>query len=376
MSTTLVDKIYTDLERKILDGRLRVNQKVPSILEIGRSHHASRGAVQYALKKLTRRGLLYSIHGKGTYVADHDGSSRRTPKLTDIAFMVTRSGNVLDERTQGILSGAEREAHAQGLRVVFSECQRDDFENLARRVDSLVHRPMLGIVWAGPFRQRTAEMLSRLRFPLVLTSDPVDPGGQLIRDIDIVTDNIFANTMTAVAQLAELGHKRIGFVSDVNEMAWGKLFREGFQAGLQSYHLAEDPALDVSLPPFQTPQLSYRAGWEVAKELAKRNGTAYFFPNTSMSAGVVDALIESGVKVPEDISIATYLIGSSKQMLFPMRTQHEISGMDILPQLIGHAAVTRLVKLRQPGNRSGRHTISGMWRDGTTTTSITNAVPK
>ncbi|MAW86378.1 MAG: GntR family transcriptional regulator [Phyllobacteriaceae bacterium] len=64
------DEVVEQIEVLILEGILRVGDKLPGERELARQFEVSRPILRDALKTLEGRGLLVTRHGGGTYVAD------------------------------------------------------------------------------------------------------------------------------------------------------------------------------------------------------------------------------------------------------------------------------------------------------------------
>jgi GntR family transcriptional regulator len=64
----LYRQIADDLRRKIESGGLGRGAQLPTEDHLMDSYHASRNTVRGAIKELTTRGLVYTLHGKGTFV--------------------------------------------------------------------------------------------------------------------------------------------------------------------------------------------------------------------------------------------------------------------------------------------------------------------
>jgi GntR family transcriptional regulator len=71
MTAPLYRQIADDLRRKIAAGELKTGMQIPTEDRLMESYHASRNTVRGALKELTTRGLVYTLHGKGTFVSEH-----------------------------------------------------------------------------------------------------------------------------------------------------------------------------------------------------------------------------------------------------------------------------------------------------------------
>jgi GntR family transcriptional regulator len=70
MAGPMYRQIASDLRRKIESGELSQRTQLPTEDQLMASYHASRNTVRNALKELTTRGLVYTLHGKGTFVSE------------------------------------------------------------------------------------------------------------------------------------------------------------------------------------------------------------------------------------------------------------------------------------------------------------------
>lgn len=73
------DIIMQQLESMILEGSFIPGQKLPPERELATRFEVSRPSLREAIQKLIARGILFSRHGGGTYVADNIGSSFADP---------------------------------------------------------------------------------------------------------------------------------------------------------------------------------------------------------------------------------------------------------------------------------------------------------
>jgi GntR family transcriptional regulator len=70
MAGPLYRQIADQLRHLIESGDLQAGVQVPTEDQLMKSYHASRNTVRGALKELTTRGLVYTQHGKGTFVSE------------------------------------------------------------------------------------------------------------------------------------------------------------------------------------------------------------------------------------------------------------------------------------------------------------------
>lgn len=82
----LIDIIYSQIKNR----ELLPNDMVPSEIELCKKYGISRTTVREALRRLTRDGLLYTIRGKGTFIAE--------PKLDQIMIKIPNFYEDMAER--------------------------------------------------------------------------------------------------------------------------------------------------------------------------------------------------------------------------------------------------------------------------------------
>jgi GntR family transcriptional regulator, trehalose operon transcriptional repressor len=63
-------KIYENISKEILDGRLNAGDMLPSENELAESYAASRETIRKALKMLSEDGYIHKVQGKGSIVLD------------------------------------------------------------------------------------------------------------------------------------------------------------------------------------------------------------------------------------------------------------------------------------------------------------------
>jgi GntR family transcriptional regulator len=70
MAGPLYRQIADQLRHMIESGALKPGMQIPTEDQLMEEHHASRNTVRGALKELTTRGLVYTRHGRGTFVSE------------------------------------------------------------------------------------------------------------------------------------------------------------------------------------------------------------------------------------------------------------------------------------------------------------------
>jgi len=102
--------------------------------------------------------------------------------------------------------------------------------------------------------------------------------------------------------LIRLGHRRMGYIAGPEERTTTRHRLEGHRAALVAAGIADDPALTVHGP------YDRRSGYESTLELLRREPalTAVVAANDTVALGACAALRESGLRIPEDVSVAGF----------------------------------------------------------------------
>lgn len=194
-------------------------------------------------------------------------------------------------RLQGVVSVVTSSAYDFVLFDIEKVEQRDDFvRNIPRRqlVDGLL------IISLNPTDGDVEELL-RSNLPTILV-DANHPALSRIR-----VDNV-AGGYQATQHLIELGHRRIGYISDYLNDPFNSPVRDRLQGYKQA--LAEN---DIAFCPEYHRQgvHSRLQGRFMALEMLQMTDppTAIFAYSDTQAVGVVEAARELGMRVPEDLSV-------------------------------------------------------------------------
>lgn len=104
-----------------------------------------------------------------------------------------------------------------------------------------------------------------------------------------------------VQHLASLGHRQIGVLRlDTRSRAMDERY-EGYRHGLQVCGLIHDPAAEA------VGDLSPRGGYEAVRQLLQRaRPTAIFALHDTLAIGALRGIADSGLRVPDDLSLVGY----------------------------------------------------------------------
>ncbi|MDN3022713.1 LacI family DNA-binding transcriptional regulator [Streptomyces sp. S.PB5] len=102
--------------------------------------------------------------------------------------------------------------------------------------------------------------------------------------------------------LIGLGHRRLGYIAGPEERTTTRHRLEGHRAALADAGIAEDPRWTVH------GRYDRRSGYEATLELLRRDPslTAVVAANDSVALGACAALRDSGLRIPDDVSVAGF----------------------------------------------------------------------
>ncbi len=152
---------------------------------------------------------------------------------------------------------------------------------------------------------------------LLLPRSPVDNIGSLIqrnfpfvlidhhgtgRDCPAVGATNWQGAYNATEYLIKLGHKRIGFITGSMDMGCSVDRLEGYRSALRTYHISEIKEL-IFEGTFEQPD-GY-AGTNAFLDLPNPP-TAIFASNDVMAMGVMEAVRNRRLRIPDDISVVGF----------------------------------------------------------------------
>ncbi|MCP1649629.1 GntR family transcriptional regulator [Pseudomonas nitroreducens] len=194
----LYSQLKEILRTRILDGTYPPLSRMPSEAELGKAFEVSRITVRQALGDLQKEGLIFKIHGKGTFVAKPK-AFQNVSTLQGLGESMTQRGYEVINRLRSFKSVP---ANAQ----VAARLQVAEGENVVQiKRARLVNRELvsLEITWlpeAVGKRLEKADLVSRDIF-LILENDCALPLGHA----DLAIDAILADAELARALEVEEG---------------------------------------------------------------------------------------------------------------------------------------------------------------------------
>lgn len=285
-------------------GERSRHMKRPTQADVARLASVSQPVVSYVLSgdphapvaEQTRQRVLDAIAHLG-YVPDHSARSLRNRRTSTIA-------GVIPDITNPFYPAFER-----GIQDV---AERAGYDLIAYNTDGTLERErkFLRSVSAGrvdgviitPFRVPLGECAALVDAGIAtvaLTSVLPPSDGPVL---DTVCIDGVAAARTAVMYLIERGHRRIGMVAGEAGTPPREDRVRGYMEALQERDLLFDQML------VRGSDFTESGGYDAARELLRlaERPTAIFAANDLMAMGVLAALNEHGLRIPEDIAVVGF----------------------------------------------------------------------
>jgi LacI family transcriptional regulator len=299
------------------------NSKV-TIVDVAKEAGVSFGTVSRVInndvhvKKETRERVLKTMQRLG-FVANRQARSLAGGRSNSIGVLVPDLGTgYIGE----IIRGIDAELSLTDLDLILYTTHRTASKE-SNYVTNLATGMVDGLLLVLP--RSPADFIGNLtqrKFPFVL----IDHQGAG-RDCPAVGATNWQGGYNATEYLIKLGHTRIGFITGSMDLGCSVERLDGYRSALRTYHIPDRPDLIYEGYFFQ---LDGYAGASALLDLSDPP-TAIFASNDVMAMGVMDAVRNRGLRVPEDISIV---------------------GFDDIPQAsLIHPAITTI---NQPLEKMGR----------------------
>ena len=175
----------------------------------------------------------------------------------------------------------------------------EDLNEVMEAVRLCREKKPLGILFLGGNSQNFKKDFEKIDIPCVLVTN--DAGGQTFSNLSSVTTDDRLAARAAIDSLVALGHRNFAIVGgDRAHSDTSRLRYEGCLQSFKEHGISFDEELD-----YQGVRYSYQDGYLATQKLLRtgRKFTALFAVADVMAIGAIRALRDSGLRVPEDVSV-------------------------------------------------------------------------
>jgi DNA-binding LacI/PurR family transcriptional regulator len=228
-------------------------------------------------------------------------ASSRTPACFEqIGLMyVTTSQFGIDPALVAMMHGAERELAIADACLLFVHV---DHKEGMERAQRLVRSGLIdGWLISGAVGDELISKLQQIGVPHVIIGDHL-----CTRPIHAVNVDYFGASRIATLHLAQLGHRRIGFLGGKLEFAYQTQSLDGYRAGLKASGIEPDDRLVIRRKTLKEWMLDF------SKD---ERPTALVCGEPNAEPMLRQVMNELGLEVPRDMSLITSELGAQKRTL-------------------------------------------------------------
>jgi LacI family transcriptional regulator len=232
------------------------------------------------------------------YIPNSIARSLTSKSTLTIGLLLPDIGNV---HWTSVARGAEDEARKNGYNVILCNTDSDSTKLeeyisvlLQRQVDGLIYAPISG---AKKTLLELFEPIQKKNTPAVIIDVPL-PGANV--------DTILVDSRSGAYQLAELlitmGHRRIAIITGEKNYYTSSERLTGALSALEKAGIKQQKCL------IRYTEYDILTSQKAAHELLQlpERPTAFFAANNFIGLGIIRAVREAGLRIPEDISLVCF----------------------------------------------------------------------
>lgn len=327
----MYQQIKRDIEQQILSGQIQIGDKLMSETQMLEHYHVARMTVRAALAELVSSGCLAKEQGRGTFCV---ALPRQAKSSVDVLLDAGDS-----YFAPYFLSGVSRVLEREGYPLVLNDT-RDSLALLERLLQQILSRGTSGII-LQPYRgvEEVPDGLLRELTRCQAAGIPLVTIDGTFRSLDFpgcMTDDV-AGGRLATEHLLAMGHRKI--LGLFRSRYRDSVFRtRGYCQAMQAHCL--------------TPQILDADGdYQPALQALLQSGqiTAIVCYNDLLAVDCFHLFAQSGIRVPEDISVVGYddtaLAAASLPQLTSVTHPKDLMGEDaancLLKMIRGGQALPR-----------------------------------
>lgn len=321
-----------ELDEKMHKGEWQMEKQTITIYDVAREANVSMATVSRVVngnpnvKPATRKKVL-DVIDELDYRPNAVARGLASKKTTTVGVIIPDVTNLY---FASLARGIDDIATMYKYNIILANSDQNNHKEI-QVLNTLLSKQVDGILYMGN------HLTSELRSEIIRSKTPIVLAGTVDASHEISSVNIDYKeaTQEAVETFIESGHKKIAFVTAaLKNVASIDLRLEGYKTALEKAGIPFDEKLVYEIP------LTYHAGETVAERLFKAGITASIVTDDETSVGVLNGLMDLGVKVPEQFE----LLSSNNSKLTKM-TRPVLS--TIAPPLydIGAVAMRLLTKI-------------------------------
>lgn len=298
----LYELVADDLKQKMLEDYFGPDNKIPNYLELAAIYDVSMSTIRRAMKLLNEQEVLVSRVGKGTFPTRKfmaGNGSRPNSRTGKVGLLIRDIEGPYFSGIYRALADRADEAKARLILTVSRDFhQQEDAllrTMLAQEVDGL----LLTTRRKSVFGTRIFELLTDKQIPAVILHDVYDAR------LPIVDVDNYRGGALAACHLLERVDRKFCVVVGEHGFKPDDLRLQGFLDTLREKGVDVEDRCLVYRFSFGTEGTAFDEGYKVGHSLAVKHldiGGVFLF-NDLIAMGFQKAMLERGIRIPEDIAV-------------------------------------------------------------------------
>lgn len=289
--------VFSALKDEILAGNYENDALLPSEREISLRFSVERTTVRKALELLVEEGLVQKHAGVGTKVTYKKNQSANDQGLHRVVgFFITddevQSRKITQPYYADLFYNLEVECKTQNCQLIYSTIHPDtDITEILQTYN------FIAAVFVTRMDYKYIEQTQKMKIPIILVNECYD-------GLTTISCDQSAGAYAVVNYLAEMGHTNIGIVTGLTGYVSSEEKMMGCYKAINERHLQLLPQN------FVAGNWEYQSGYDAAMRIFSNQPesapTAVFAFNDMMAIGVMRALRDLSIAVPEDVSVVGF----------------------------------------------------------------------
>ena len=251
----------------------------------------------------TKEKIMNTIKEYG-YVPNNSARNLKRVDAKAIAVLVKGISNPF---FSNMIKVIEKECKKKHYSMELSHIESDEDEvDAALKV--VKEKRLRGIIFLGGLFSHSAEKLRKLNVPFVFSTAGSIPENISKNQYSNIGVDDRKESARMVDYLISLGHEKIAMVvAEADDESIGKLRLDGYIESLQAHDIEINQKL-IYQTRNDIGHFSMENGYQTTKKLidSGEEFTAVYAVADALAIGAIRALLESGLRVPEDVSVAGY----------------------------------------------------------------------
>ena len=234
-------------------------------------------------------------------------NSARNLKRVDAKAIAVLVKGISNPFFSNMIKVIEEECKKKRYSMELSHIEADEDEvDAALKV--VKEKRLRGIIFLGGLFSHSDEKLKKLNVPFVFSTAGSIPENISKNQYSNIGVDDRKESARMVDYLIRLGHRNIAIVvAEAEEESIGKLRLEGYYDALQAHNIPVNPKL-IYQTRDDVGHFSMENGYLTAKKLieSEEQFSAVYAVADALAIGAIRALLEAGLRVPDDVSVAGY----------------------------------------------------------------------